>query len=449
MSQLRFDGKVVVITGAGNGLGKEYALFFGKRGAKVVVNDLGGSMKGTGASSSAADKVVEEIKAAGGVAVANYDSVEFGEKVIETAIKAFGKIDILINNAGILRDVSFEKMKDEDWDLIYRVHLKGTYSCTKAAWPYMREQKYGRIINTSSASGVYGVFGQTNYCAAKMGIHGLTLALAREGLKRNILVNSICPVAASRLTETVMSKELLANLKPEFVVPLVAVLSHDDSKETGAIYELGAGYISKLRWQRNQGYFFDTPFTPEDVRDKWEQVAGFGDTVYYPQTSSEIFEIFFNKEEFIKQQKEGKTSTTQTQQTTQTPTINLKAEKIFGLMKAFLDRGEGKEFIPKVQGVFNFEIITQKGGPVIKSWVIDLKNGQGSIKEGKEQADATFTMIDDDFEKVCLGKLQANEAFLKGQMKIKGNMKKATLFTPSLFPAPTPDNLAKYSQPKL
>lgn len=147
MSALRFDGKVVVVTGAGNGLGKEYALFYGKKGAKVVVNDLGGSMKGTGASSSAADKVVDEIKAAGGIAVANYDSVEFGDRIIETAIKTFGKIDILINNAGILRDVSFEKMKDEDWELIYKVlnllkskvHLKGTYACSKAAWPYMRE----------------------------------------------------------------------------------------------------------------------------------------------------------------------------------------------------------------------------------------------------------------------------------------------------------------------
>ncbi|CAD8172109.1 unnamed protein product [Paramecium octaurelia] len=449
MSSLRFDGKVVVITGAGNGLGKEYALFYGKRGAKVVVNDLGGSMKGTGASSSAADKVVEEIKAAGGIAVANYDSVEFGERIIETAIKTFGKIDILINNAGILRDVSFEKMKDEDWDLIYKVHLKGTYACSKAAWPYMREQKYGRIINTSSASGLYGVFGQTNYSTAKLATHGLTLALSREGLKRNIFVNSICPVAASRLTETVMSKEVLSSLKPDYIVPLVAWLSHEDCKETGSVFELGAGYISKLRWQRNQGYFFDTPFTPEDVKEKWDEVSGFGNVVYHPQTSSEIFEIFFNKEEFVKQQKEGKTKSTSPSQNAQPTNVTLKAEKIFNLMRAFLDRGEGKDLIPKVQGVFNFEIILQKGGPVIKSWVIDLKNGQGSIKEGKEQADATFNMIDDDFERVCQGKLQANEAFLKGLMKIKGNMKKATLFTPSLFPAPTPENFAKYSQAKL
>jgi multifunctional beta-oxidation protein len=161
--QLRFDGQVAVVTGAGGGLGKAYCLALAARGASVVVNDLGGSFKGEGNSTKAADVVVDEIKAAGGKAIANYDSVENGERIIETAIQNFGRIDVLLNNAGILRDISFKNMKDEDWDLIIKVHVKGSYKCTKAAWPHFRKQKYGRVINTASAAGLFGSFGQTNY----------------------------------------------------------------------------------------------------------------------------------------------------------------------------------------------------------------------------------------------------------------------------------------------
>lgn len=185
MSELRFDGKVAIVTGAGGGLGKVYALMFAARGAKVVVNDLGGSFKGEGASSKAADLVVDEIKKAGGEATANYDSVEFGEKIVQTALDAYGTVDIIVNNAGILRDVGFHKMSQQDWDLIYTVHLKGTYALCKAAWNVMREKKYGRIVNVASAAGIYGNFGQANYSAAKLGILGLSQTLAREG-KKNI-----------------------------------------------------------------------------------------------------------------------------------------------------------------------------------------------------------------------------------------------------------------------
>lgn len=171
---LRFDGKVAIVTGAGAGLGRAYALLLGSRGAKVVVNDLGASVKGEGGNSKAADVVVDEIKKAGGVAVANYDSVEFGDKIVKTALDAFGTVDIVINNAGILRDVSFLKMTDQDWDLIMQVHLKGSYSVTRAAWNIMREKGYGRVINTGSSSGLYGSFGQVNYSAAKMAMHGLS-----------------------------------------------------------------------------------------------------------------------------------------------------------------------------------------------------------------------------------------------------------------------------------
>lgn len=209
--------------------------------------------------------MVNEIKAAGGQAVANYDSVEFGDKIVKTAVDAFGKVDIVINNAGILRDVSFQKMSEQDWDLIQRVHMKGAFSVSRAAWNIMREQGYGRIVNTSSSSGIYGSFGQANYSAAKLGLHGLTMTLAKEGDKRNIRVNTIAPIAASRMTETVMPAEVLKNVDPKYVVPFVAYLCHENCQENGSLFEVAGGYVGKLRWQRSEGHMFDMPFTLEDV----------------------------------------------------------------------------------------------------------------------------------------------------------------------------------------
>lgn len=252
-SQLRFDGKVAIVTGAGAGLGRAYALLLAQRGAKVVVNDLGVSVKGEGSNSNAADLVVQEIKNLGGIAVANYDSVEFGDKIVKTAVDNFGTVDIVINNAGILRDISFQKMTDLDWDLIIKVHLKGTYSVTRAAWGILRDKGYGRIINTSSSSGIFGSFGQANYAAAKLGIHGFTLSLSKEGEAKNIKVNTIAPIAGTRMTETVNPKEFLDALKPEFVAPLVAVLSHDECPDNGSLFEVGAGFICKDRWHRSEG----------------------------------------------------------------------------------------------------------------------------------------------------------------------------------------------------
>ncbi|KAH9222109.1 multifunctional beta-oxidation protein-like protein [Leptodontidium sp. 2 PMI_412] len=284
MSELRYDGQVVVVTGAGGGLGKAYALFFGSRGASVVVNDLGGSFKGEGNSTKAADVVVEEIKAAGGKAVANYDSVENGDKIIETAIKSYGRIDILINNAGILRDISFKNITDKDWDLIIAVHVRGSYKCARAAWPYFRKQKYGRVINTASAAGLFGSFGQTNYSAAKLAMVGFTETLAKEGAKYNIHANVIAPIAASRMTQTVMPPDVLENLKPDWVVPLVAVLVHKDSEENGAIFEAGGGHIAKLRWERSSGLLLkaDDSYTPGAILKKWDQVGDFSKGAEYP-----------------------------------------------------------------------------------------------------------------------------------------------------------------------
>ena len=231
----------------------------------------------------AADVVVDEIKAAGGKAVANYDSVENGDKIIETAIENFGRIDVLLNNAGILRDTSFKNMKDGDWDLIIKVHVKGAYKCARAAWPYFRKQKYGRIINTASAAGLFGSFGQCNYSAAKLSQVGFTETLAKEGLKYNILCNVIAPIAASRMTATVMPPDVLENLKPDWVVSLVAVLVHSSNRsETGSIFEVGGGHVAKLRWERAKGALLkcDDTLTPGAILKKWKNVNDFSEPEY-------------------------------------------------------------------------------------------------------------------------------------------------------------------------
>lgn len=211
---LRFDDQVVIVTGAGGGLGRAHALLFAKHGARVVVNDLGGSTHGEGASASAADKVVAEIRAAGGTAVANHDSVTDGGRIVENALDAFGRVDVVVNNAGILRDKTFHKMEDADWDLVYQVHVEGAYKVTRAAWPHLREQAYGRVVFTSSTSGIYGNFGQSNYGMAKLGLYGLTRTLALEGRKNNILVNAIAPTGGTRMTEGLIPPQVFEQLKP-------------------------------------------------------------------------------------------------------------------------------------------------------------------------------------------------------------------------------------------
>ncbi len=277
MPQIRFDDRVVIVTGAGGGLGKSHALEFAKRGARVVVNDLGGSAFGEGASKSAADVVVDEIVAAGGEAVANYDSVTDGDKIVQSAMDNFGRIDIVINNAGILRDKSFHKMTEDDWDLVYQVHVKGAFKVAHAAWPYMKEANYGRMIFTASAAGVYGNFGQANYSMAKLGLHGLSQTLALEGKKSNVLVNTIAPIAGSRMTETILPPALVEQLKPEYVTPLVVKLCDENSDVTGGLYEVGAGWIGALRWERTKGHGFNlsTGFTADDVARHWDSITDF------------------------------------------------------------------------------------------------------------------------------------------------------------------------------
>jgi len=296
--QLRYDGKVAVVTGAGNGLGRVYALFFASRGAKVVVNDLGGSMTGEGGTSNrAADIVVEEIKKNGGEAVANYDSVEDGANIIKTAMDAFGRVDVLINNAGILRDTSFVKLTEKDWNLVLNVHLRGTYTVTKAAWEIMRKQNYGRVVMVTSAAGLYGNFGQANYSAAKLGILGLARTLALEGESKNIHVNTIAPLAASRLMETVLPPDILSVLKPESVAPLLGYICHESCTENGQIFEVGGGWFAKVRWQRSPGALLDgsKAITPEDVRDNWGRVEDYNSATYPTSPQDSFVELMKSK----------------------------------------------------------------------------------------------------------------------------------------------------------
>src|SRR5687768_4698115 len=273
MADLGFDGKVAIITGAGGGLGRSHALELAKRGALIVVNDLGGSVDGQGGSHTAAQQVVDEIKAAGGEAVPNYDSVatpEGGENIVKTAIDAFGRVDIIINNAGILRDTSFKNMTKDMLEPVIDVHLKGAFYVTRPAWQLMRDQGYGRIVNTSSAAGVFGNFGQTNYGAAKMGLVGLTRVLAVEGAKNNIKANAIAPVAKTRMTEDLLGP-LADKLLPESVTPVVTWLVHEDCPVTGEVYSVGGGRVARVFVGVTPG-IVEPELSAETVRDRFEEI---------------------------------------------------------------------------------------------------------------------------------------------------------------------------------
>lgn len=285
---LRFDGKVAVVTGAGNGLGKEYAKLLASRGAKVFVNDLGCKADGSGSSKAPADQTVAEITEAGGEATANYESVTEGEKIISAAITTYGRVDILINNAGISRDAIFRKMTDKDWDLIYKVDLLGTYKCTRAAWSHMEKQKFGRVVNVASPVALYGNFGQTNHAAMKMGILGFSTSLKEEGEKRGIAVNTIAPFAATRFSEPVMSKELLKVLKPATVAKLVIYLCHETCTASGDLFEVAGLQISKVRWQRSRGIRFLDDFSVEDLAEQFERVGDFAEGAETPTDAAQI-----------------------------------------------------------------------------------------------------------------------------------------------------------------
>jgi NAD(P)-dependent dehydrogenase (short-subunit alcohol dehydrogenase family) len=278
MTELGFDGKVAIITGAGGGLGRQHALLLASRGALLVINDLGGTVDGGGpaddTAKGAAERMVDEIKALGGEAVADTNSVatpEGGKAIVQTALDAFGTVDIVVNNAGILRDKAFHNLGSDMFDPVIDVHLRGAYHVTQPAWVVMREKGYGRIISTSSAAGIFGNFGQANYGAAKMGLVGFTRVLAVEGAKYNIKANAIAPLALTRMTENLMGA-LGDKLDPGLVSPLVTYLAHDDCPVTGQVFSVGGGRVAHVFIGETKG-FHAADLSAEAVRDNWATIT--------------------------------------------------------------------------------------------------------------------------------------------------------------------------------
>ena len=294
-ADLGYDGKVAIITGAGGGLGRQHALLLASRGARIVVNDLGGSVAGgDSGSDTPAQSVVKEIEALGGEAVANADSVatpEGGEAIVQSAIDAFGQVDIVINNAGILRDKTFHNMTPDLVDPVIDVHLRGAFNVTMPAWKRMREQGYGRVVNTTSGSGLFGNFGQANYAAAKMGLVGLTRTLANEGVKYNVKANAIAPIAFTRMTEDIMPG-MEEKLEPSKVSPLVAWLVHEDCPATGEVFSVAGGYVAKVFVGITPGVFgLDSPEAVRDAFDEIRSESGY----YVPSKPTDEMNVVFPK----------------------------------------------------------------------------------------------------------------------------------------------------------
>lgn len=291
------SGRVAIVTGAGGGLGRAHAHLLAARGAKVVINDLGGSLNGTGASSSSAQRVVDEIKAAGGEAIANGASVTDPagvEHMVNETLARWGRVDILVNNAGILRDKTFAKMQLEDFRAVVEVHLMGAVCCTKAVWETMRQQQYGRIVMTTSSSGLYGNFGQSNYGAAKMALVGLMQTLALEGQKHNIRVNCLAPSAATRMVEGLLPPEILARMKPESVSPGMLALVAEDAP-TRTILCAGAGSFEQAHVTLTQGiHVGQGPDAAEQLAAHWNELAAGEDSII-PQTGGAQFELELKK----------------------------------------------------------------------------------------------------------------------------------------------------------
>jgi len=411
--EIRFDDQVAVITGAGGGLGRVYALELARRGAKVVVNDFGGSRDGTGGAATPADEVVNEIKAGGGQAVANYDNVatpDGGENIIKTALDAFDTVDILINNAGILRDKSFVKMEPENWQTVVDVHLNGAYHVTRPAVKVMREKGYGRIIMTTSAAGLYGNFGQSNYSAAKMGLVGLMNTLKLEGKKYNIRVNTVAPLAASRLTEDVLPQDLLDKVKPEFVAPIVVYLASGRCKETGFIYNAGVNSFNRAAVVTGPGTTLgdgENPPTVEAVMDQFNAIDSLKGGKEYSELNEQVGDVInaFSKP---------------SQQTGDSSEKMSSVPAVFDAMAQAFDPDAAKG----ADVIFQYHISGDDGG----DWYCVIKDQQCTIESGvHEKPTCTLKMKDSDFLDMINGTLPAMQAYTSGKLKIEGDIMKSQL----------------------
>jgi NAD(P)-dependent dehydrogenase (short-subunit alcohol dehydrogenase family)/acyl dehydratase/putative sterol carrier protein len=408
---IRFDGRVAVVTGAGGGLGRAYALELAKRGAKVVVNDLGGGKDGGGGSQSAADKVVEEIKSMGGEAVASYESVstaEGGEAIVDRALKVFGRVDIVINNAGILRDRTFAKMDGESWDAVMGVHLRGAYNVTRPAFVKMREQGYGRVVLTSSAAGLYGNFGQTNYSAAKMGLVGMMNTLKLEGEKHDIKVNTVVPIAGTRLTEGVLPPEVFERLKPEFVAPLVLYLCSEGCEENGMMFNAGMGFFNRAAIVTGTGLLVGdgkTVPTVEDIHKHWEAINSLSGAKEYGNAVAAygpMLDVVSGKKAEPDPEAGG----------------GLTVKKVFERIPEVFqpEKAAGLDVV--------FQFVIGGGG----TWHVKVKDQKCEVKEGAyEKPTTTIKMGDEDFVKMIEGKLNAMSAYTSGKLKVEGDLMKSQL----------------------
>jgi NAD(P)-dependent dehydrogenase (short-subunit alcohol dehydrogenase family)/acyl dehydratase/putative sterol carrier protein len=412
--KIRFDNRVAIVTGAGAGLGRTYALELAKRGAKVVVNDLGGARDGSGGGSQGpADKVVDEIKALGGEAVANYDSVataEGGENIVKAALEAFGTVDIVINNAGILRDKSFLKMEPENWQIVLDVHLNGAYHVSRPAFDVMKEKGYGRILMTTSAAGLYGNFGQANYTAAKMGLVGLVNTLKLEGAKYNIKVNTIAPVAASRLTEDILPPDFLDKLKPELVAPMALYLVSEQCPVSGNIYNVGMGCINRAAIVTGSGAVVgngkEIP-APELLLGQWEKITSLKNAREYRNAAEQIGDLLTAFSQPAADAAEAGRGFAE-------------AAEVFEAMPGAFAAEAGAG----VDVVFQFNISGEKGG----DWFSIIKDGVCRVETGAhEKPGCTLIMGDADFLDLMNGKLPAMQAYTSGKLKIEGDIMKSQL----------------------
>jgi NAD(P)-dependent dehydrogenase (short-subunit alcohol dehydrogenase family)/putative sterol carrier protein len=410
---IRFDGRVAIVTGSGGGLGRVYALELAKRGAKVVVNDFGGARDGSGAGAAGpADKVVAEIKALGGEAVANYDSVataEGGAGIVKTAVDAFGKVDILVNNAGILRDKGLLKMEPENWQIVLDVHLTGAYNVTRPAFAAMRENGYGRVIMTTSAAGLYGNFGQTNYSSAKLGLVGFMNTLKLEGGKFNFKVNTIAPIAISRLTEDVLPPDMQDKLKPEYVSPIVLFLCSEECNDTGRIYNCGAGFYNRAAIMTAPGLVLgDGKKIPsvEDVSVNWAKITDLKGAKEYSNLNDLILLDLLAALEGKKEAPKGGGGFTA-------------VKDVFDAMPGAFQAGAATTDV-----VFQYCIAGDGGG----DWYAEIKGGACTVGTGTHASPGcTLKIATGDYLDLMNGKLNAMKAFTSGKLKIEGDVMKSQL----------------------
>jgi NAD(P)-dependent dehydrogenase (short-subunit alcohol dehydrogenase family)/acyl dehydratase/putative sterol carrier protein len=418
--RIGFDDRVAIVTGAGAGLGRAYALELARRGAKVVVNDLGGARDGSGAgSSAAADQVVEEIRALGGRAVANYDSVatpEGGAAIVQSALDAFGTVDILINNAGILRDKSLVKMEPQNWQAVLDVHLNGAYNVSRPAFAVMRDKGYGRILMTTSAAGLYGNFGQANYAAAKMGLVGLMNTLKLEGEKRNIKVNTIAPLAASRLTEDILPPDLFAKMKPEFVVPMALFLCSEACPVSGHIYNAGMGYYNRAAVMTGPGAVpagAGAIPTVEEIRDGMARIDTLNGAKVYNQLNEQVMDAL--------DALTAKPAPAPAQTAAAAAATGFAATAdVFAAMPGAFKA----EAATGVNAVFQYRISGEGGG----DWFCQVENAACSVTAGTHpQATCCMLMNSGDFLDMMNGRLPAMQAYTSGKLKIEGDVMKSQL----------------------